>query len=229
MKVAVSIGNYELVNSLIKVGEELGIEVVFAKVEKTLMEQLEKNDIDACVVSGEMDYAQNAVNFTKKHYPYKPVIIVGTGDFYNIKNADIFFPFSTEIDKELYSKSILFSVKSYIKNLETLKRLMESFPDVIEFSDYKYDPASKGFYYKDTLVKKLSPKQGGILEVLSVNYGKIVKRDMILEKLWPESNYFTSRSLDVFVSHLRSIFKENNIPLVITNIPDVGMIMKNTI
>jgi DNA-binding response OmpR family regulator len=51
--------------------------------------------------------------------------------------------------------------------------------------------------------QKLTPREADILWLLYENKGNLVKRAAILEKLWGVSDFFSSRSLDVFVNTLR--------------------------
>jgi len=50
---------------------------------------------------------------------------------------------------------------------------------------------------------KLSARESRILHKLYINKGYVVKRDELLEEIWGINNFFTSRSLDVFVNSLR--------------------------
>jgi len=73
--------------------------------------------------------------------------------------------------------------------------------------------------------KRLTKKEGEILLRLCNAQNEIVSRDEILEAVWGESDYFTGRSLDVFISKLRKYLKED--PAVcIEAIPNVGLILK---
>jgi len=60
-----------------------------------------------------------------------------------------------------------------------------------------------------------------LLKLFLDNANTVLKREKILISLWGNDDYFSGRSLDVFISRLRKIFKDE--PLVrIENIPRVG-------
>lgn len=225
MKIAVNTGNYEILNSLIRTAKVQENTVAIAKYEKSLFEHIDNEDIDAYVVSSNTEYAQKAVDFIKKYYQYIPVVVIGKGDEFNIKNADFVIPFNQEIDTDVYAKCVLNSIYAYVKNFETLKRLTAKIGDIIEFGDCKYDPTRRILFHKDKEIQKLSPKQAGIFELLAANFGKVVKKDIILEKVWHDSNYFVGRSLDVFTSHLRKILEKNNINMTISNVSSIGLML----
>ncbi|SFO19338.1 DNA-binding response regulator, OmpR family, contains REC and winged-helix (wHTH) domain [Chitinophaga sp. YR627] len=54
----------------------------------------------------------------------------------------------------------------------------------------------------------LTKKEAKVLRYLVENSNKLVKRDEILLKVWGNSSFFSSRSMDVFLTRLRKHFKE---------------------
>ena len=50
---------------------------------------------------------------------------------------------------------------------------------------------------------KLSPKEAELLELLASNPNQLINRDLALKKIWGLDNYFTARSMDVYVTKLR--------------------------
>lgn len=51
--------------------------------------------------------------------------------------------------------------------------------------------------------KRLSPKENRLLLVLARNMGGVVSREEIVRQIWEEDNYFTRRSMDVYMAKLR--------------------------
>ncbi len=52
--------------------------------------------------------------------------------------------------------------------------------------------------------EKLSPKEAHLLKMFCQHKNDVLTRSEALGKIWGEDNYFTARSLDVFVSKLRN-------------------------
>jgi len=72
--------------------------------------------------------------------------------------------------------------------------------------------------------KRLTVKEKEIIKMLAENKGQIVKRKDILLSIWGNDDYFTGRSLDVFITKIRKYFeKDPNIK--IENIPTVGYVL----
>jgi DNA-binding response OmpR family regulator len=62
---------------------------------------------------------------------------------------------------------------------------------------------------------KLSPKEAQLLRLFAINKNDILSRNEALTKIWGEDNYFTARSMDVFVTKLRKYLKPDvNIEIV---------------
>ncbi len=69
------------------------------------------------------------------------------------------------------------------------------------------------FETKDTDIwndeKKLSPKEAQLLELLAVNPNALISREMALKKIWGSDDYFTARSMDVYITKLRKFLSED--------------------
>lgn len=62
---------------------------------------------------------------------------------------------------------------------------------------------------------KLSPKEAQLLRMFAMYMNDILPRSEALTKIWGEDNYFTARSMDVFVTKLRKYLKKDeNIEIV---------------
>ena len=69
--------------------------------------------------------------------------------------------------------------------------------------------------------KKLSPKEGQLLELLALNPNALISREMALKKIWGSDDYFTARSMDVYITKLRK-FLSDDPSLNIKNIHGAG-------
>lgn len=67
----------------------------------------------------------------------------------------------------------------------------------------------------------LTEREATLLNLFVENKNTVLKREKILTELWGNDDYFSGRSLDVFISRLRKIFKDET-HVRIENIPRVG-------
>jgi DNA-binding response OmpR family regulator len=70
----------------------------------------------------------------------------------------------------------------------------------------------------------LTHREGELLELLFENRDKILKREEILRKVWGHDHFFSSRSLDVFISRLRKYLGDQG--SMIENVYNVGYRLK---
>lgn len=68
---------------------------------------------------------------------------------------------------------------------------------------------------------KLSPKEAQLLELLAINQNTLISREMALKKIWGSDDYFTARSMDVYITKLRKFLSEDP-ALNIKNIHGAG-------
>jgi two-component system, OmpR family, response regulator len=68
---------------------------------------------------------------------------------------------------------------------------------------------------------KLSPKEAQLLELLALNPNTLISREMALRKIWGADDYFTARSMDVYITKLRKFLSEDP-SLNIKNIHGAG-------
>jgi len=57
--------------------------------------------------------------------------------------------------------------------------------------------------------KKLSPKESQLLELLAINPNELISRELALKKIWGSDDYFTARSMDVYITKLRKFLSED--------------------
>ena len=56
---------------------------------------------------------------------------------------------------------------------------------------------------------KLSPKENALLKLLCQHMGDLMPRELALVRIWKDVNYFTARSMDVYIVKLRKYLKSD--------------------
>jgi len=73
---------------------------------------------------------------------------------------------------------------------------------------------------------KLSPKESELLHLLATNMGEVVRREDALNRIWKEDSYFTTKSMDVYITKLRKhLRKDTKNQIEITNLHGKGFVM----
>ena len=117
-------------------------------------------------------------------------------------------PFDTEI--------LLCKIKAIISRQD----LQSGTKDIYEIGRYIFN-AKLRVIALDGKEEKLSPKEAQLLEILIVNSNSLVTREMALKKIWGNDDYFTARSMDVYITKLRKFLAEDS-NLFIKNIHGSG-------
>ena len=86
---------------------------------------------------------------------------------------------------------------------------LESTCKQFEFKIGKFDLNSKLRFLKfdGEDPEKLSPKENELLRLLALHENDLMPRELALTKIWRDDNYFTSRSMDVYIAKLRKYLK----------------------
>jgi DNA-binding response OmpR family regulator len=59
-------------------------------------------------------------------------------------------------------------------------------------------------------IQQLTEKEASLLLFLFENKNQLLKREVILKAIWHTDDFFSGRSMDVFISRLRKYFKEDS-------------------
>lgn len=90
----------------------------------------------------------------------------------------------------------------------------EEIPEEMEIGKFKLNTQLR-IMEKDGEERKLSPKENALLVLLALNMNRLVTRKDALLKIWKEDNYFTARSMDVYLAKLRKyITPDPNLEIV---------------
>jgi two-component system, OmpR family, response regulator len=112
------------------------------------------------------------------------------------------------LNKPFDSEVLLVKIRAIIqrKSLEVKKD-----DGKIEYKIGKYILNSKLRYlsFESEEPIKLSPKENELLKMLSNYENDLLPREYALTKIWREDNYFTSRSMDVYIAKLRKYLKHD--------------------
>lgn len=187
-----------------------------------------KDDFDICILDVMMPLKDGftLAKEIKKVAPNMPIIFLTAKSMKEDKlegfriGADDYMtkPFSFE-ELQLRIEAIMRRVDSAVLPSKTQA----------EFSigKYKYVDNERALIF-DNESHKLTTKEAELLKLLAHNTNKIVDRDIALKTIWGNDNYFTGRSMDVYITKLRKYLKEDeNIEIVNIHGQGFKLIIKN--
>ena len=122
------------------------------------------------------------------------------------------------ITKPFVSEELLYRVQAILKRSQQKPDPKEEVKE-FEIGKYHFNFPLRILTYDpegpNEEKSKLSPKEAQLLRMFAVYMNDILPRSEALTKIWGEDNYFTARSMDVFVTKLRKYLKKDeNIEIV---------------
>ncbi|MFK7833520.1 MAG: response regulator transcription factor [Winogradskyella sp.] len=79
----------------------------------------------------------------------------------------------------------------------------------IEIGDFSFDFPKQHLTFKEEKPTQLTHREAHLLFHLIKNKNQVLDRSIILNKLWGTDDFFTARSMDVFISKLRKKLKRD--------------------
>jgi DNA-binding response OmpR family regulator len=90
----------------------------------------------------------------------------------------------------------------------------------LKIGDYIFDYENFTLYHPN-FNKTLTRKEAEILKILTAHINNVVEREIVLNAVWGQDDYFVGRSLDVFITKLRKYLSEDA-SIQIQNVHGVG-------
>ncbi|MCO6464619.1 MAG: response regulator transcription factor [Saprospiraceae bacterium] len=118
------------------------------------------------------------------------------------------------ITKPFNSEELLYRVKAVLRRSSKPDENQEDQREFI-IGDFHFDYALRILTYKpDGTSEKLSPKEAQLLRLFCFRMNDVLQRSEALTKIWDDDNYFTARSMDVFITKIRKyLSKDQNIEI----------------
>jgi DNA-binding response OmpR family regulator len=106
-----------------------------------------------------------------------------------------------------------FSMEELTLRMEAiLRRTKRNSPDmnrkVFELGAFSFDSEKRLLNGPDG-EKRLTTKEADLLKMLCIHHNQLLERDIALKAVWGDDNYFTGRSMDVYITKLRKYLKSD--------------------
>ncbi|KAF2337866.1 response regulator transcription factor [Flavobacterium ginsenosidimutans] len=126
------------------------------------------------------------------------------------------------IAKPFEVDELVLRLQNILKRIDQ-KRSLEG-NNIIEIGSYIFDNERLTLNNKNH-VQQLTEMEASLIEYLYLNHNQLLKRDQILMSVWKKDDYFSGRSMDVFISRLRKYF--NSDPKIkIESVRNIGLEFK---
>ncbi len=111
-----------------------------------------------------------------------------------------------------------------LKLQNILKRTRKVEPikkDVVKIGNYEFDSVNHQLKLNEES-QRLTEKETLLIQYLWEHRNRMIKREDVLKDIWGNDDFFSGRSMDVFISRLRKYFKEDN-TINIESVRGVGL------
>lgn len=117
-----------------------------------------------------------------------------------------------------------FSMEELLYRIESILRRVKGkrAKDVVAYTlgGFTFDAQKQMLTFKGES-KKLTTKESELLNLLAANANNILERNFALKTIWVDDNYFNARSMDVYITKLRKLLKDDE-SVAIINIHGKG-------
>ena len=206
-----------------------GYEVISVANGKNGLDMLTKENFDVIVSDVEMPVMDGVtmVQHIRKNHPSLAIIFI-TGlttarDVINGYQAGADF----YIKKPFLPEELDAHIQAVLRmrhNTQAESPVGNDEDTIFTIGKYSFDPTQNLLIFENEQ-HNLTAKESKILEMLCREKGKVVSRENILNEIWGNSDFYSSRSLDVFITKLRKyLSKDTNISLNVQK--GVGICLK---
>ena len=187
-----------------------GYKVVLARNGLEGFEKFQKNEFDVCILDVMMPYKDGFTLAKEIRSKDKSTPIV----FLTAKSMkeDVLKGYKIGADDYLTKP---FDAEILLKKLNVLiqrteKSVQKDKPKSrVVIGDFIFNPRLRTLTYKNDSQKNLSPKENELLLMLVETQNDLLSRSKALEEIWNDDNYFTSRSMDVYIAKLRKYLRQD--------------------
>lgn len=110
--------------------------------------------------------------------------------------------------KPFEADELILRITNILKRSQRLTIVIPEDKNRFAIGNYTFDGGNYTLSINDTL-HRLTEKEAHLIGYLFTNRNRMIKRDDILSEVWGSDDFFSGRSMDVFISRLRKYFSED--------------------
>lgn len=198
---------------------EQHFEVVHKNNGKEAFDLFCKESFDLCVLDimlPEMDGFEIASEIRKRNQEI-PIIFLSAKTMKEDRIKGLKLGADDYLIKPYSIEELILKIEIFLnRSQKSVERMIKTY----QFGSFEFEPENYQLKSQEGDIT-LTEREAALLQLFLDNPNTVLKREKILTALWGTDDYFMGRSLDVFISRLRKIIKEET-NVRIENIPRVG-------
>ena len=174
-------------------------------------EKFKKEDFDLCILDVMMPYKDGFTLAKEIREKNETVPLI----FLTAKSLkeDVLKGFKIGADdyltKPFDSEVLLAKVKAILNRAAASTKDVDSEEYHFTIGTFAFNSKLRFLTHQDKEQVKLSPKENQLLRLLALHINDLMPRELALNKIWRDDNYFTSRSMDVYIAKLRKYLSKD--------------------
>jgi DNA-binding response OmpR family regulator len=187
-----------------------GFDVTWAKDGKEALKIFADTQPDICILDVMMPHMDGftlAENIIDKH-PDTPFIFLTAKSFKEDKIKGLRLGADDYVVKPFEVEELILRIQNILKRSQ--KNVADNTTKNMVFSigSYLFDGENYTLSH-EKITHRITEKDAHLIRFLYANKNKLVKREDILKEIWGNDDFFSGRSMDVFISRLRKYFSED--------------------
>ena len=109
------------------------------------------------------------------------------------------------LTKPFSMEELLYRIESIMRRIHGKK---EKHAAEFKIGEFIFSSQKQNLTIKDKVIK-LTTKESELLTLLAINGNNVLERNFALKTIWVDDNYFNARSMDVYITKLRKLLKDD--------------------
>lgn len=192
-------------------------EVTLAKNGMEGLEKFKKDTFDLCILDVMMPYKDGFTLAKEIREKNKEIPLI----FLTAKTMkeDVLKGYKVGADdylnKPFDSEVLLVKINAIIQRKAQEANKLDNNKFEFQIGNFHLNSKLRFLTFKNEEPVKLSPKENDLLKMLALHENDLMPRELALTKIWRDDNYFTSRSMDVYIAKLRKYLKpDENVEII---------------
>lgn len=187
-----------------------GFKVTWAKDGKEALKIFSDTNPDICVLDVMMPYMDGftlAENIIENH-PETPFIFLTAKSLKEDKIKGLRLGADDYVVKPFEVEELILRIQNILKRTQKAVVTAVSEANIFPIGAYLFDGENYTLSH-EKITHRITEKEAQLIRFLYANKNKLVKREDILKEIWGNDDFFSGRSMDVFISRLRKYFSED--------------------
>jgi DNA-binding response OmpR family regulator len=207
-KILLAEDDFDFSNVLIQYLQLHDFEVVWAENGVKALEIFKKNSFDICILDVMMPKMDGFVLAEEliKINPETPFVFLTAKQLKEDRIKGLQLGADDYIVKPFEVEELILRLNNILKRSEA--NFKTTTIQEIAIGKYIFD-TKRLCLKKDNSTQQLTEKEALLIEYLYQNRNQLIKREAILKNIWKNDDYFSGRSMDVFITKIRKYFQED--------------------